>query len=107
MTKPQYKALEEVRQEAIAQVKNWFVEQTGVQPYQGSILAEEIVSRVVKTKKEAIHPSAPDVFLNPKEVLLSIISSCQKMALALDESEELFGILDARETREENDKHGF
>lgn len=107
MKKPQYKALGEARQKAIAQVKNWFVEQTGVQPYQGSVLAEEIVDRIIKSKKEAIHSSAPDVFLNPKDVLSSIVSSCQKMALALDEKGELFKILDAHETKEENEKHSL
>lgn len=107
LRKPQYKILDAVKRKAIGQLATWFLEEYELPGCHARTLSEEIISRVITQKKEAIDASAPDVFLSEASVLEGILIDAQKLALEMDRNDELDEILENEARQEEREKYGI
>lgn len=105
--KPQYKAYDEAKDAAVEELVNWFSDEFKIHRYNGRILADEIVSKVIEAKQKAIHPTAPDVYLDKRYVVEGIVIDSKALAEEMDEQNELEKILADRQNREDAEKHGL
>jgi hypothetical protein len=105
--KPQYQAYSEVQDLAIQELTNWFSAEFKIHRHNSRILAEEIVPKAIQKKQQAIQPSAPNVYLNKRDVLESVILEAKKLSEEMDSRDELEAILDAHQNREDAEKHGL
>lgn len=103
--KPQYKAYDATKEAAINELVIWFSKEFAIHKHNGRILANEIVPQVIKVKRQAIHPTAPDVFLSSKDTLETVVMAAKALALEMDSKDELERILDEHQDREDNEKH--
>lgn len=107
MRKPQYKILNEVAEDARKELSGWLAQEYNLRGYQTQPISEEAVSCVIKARKNAIAPSAPDVFLNRADVLQLVLSDAKELCSSMRASGGIDEILEAAAKQEERDEYGL
>lgn len=100
--KPQYQALDRVKDRVTHLVASWLLDSTTLAGNQGMIIAEPLVNQAIKDRKAMIHPSSPSVILNDSEWVEGLVMDAKKIAQLWDEEGILESILDEAQTQEDN-----
>lgn len=107
MRKPQYKILTEVKGDVEKLFSEWLAQEFELRGYQITPITEEVISRAINAREEAIAPSAPDVFLTKKDVAESLLMDAKNLLEKMNKDGEIDQILEDKAKREEQEKYGI
>lgn len=85
----------------------WFLSEYELPAYSANILAAHIAPKVISEWVSKVSASAPNVFINDKDIIQNRLQDCQILAMQMDEENLLEKILDDEANREEHEKHGI